>query len=84
MHLQLLQDVLGPLQARAAVGEGAEPAGLSRPVVLVAKNEFGDVLIDEEELWMLADYIVRLEDVIRGEAGIFMRFRLKYLLGLMD
>ena len=40
--------------------------------------------IDEEELWMLADYIVRLEDVIRAEAGFFMRFRLKYLLGLMD
>ena len=50
----------------------------------IAKNEFGDVLIDEEELWLLADYIVRLEDVIRAEAGFFMRFRLKYLLGLMD
>ena len=50
----------------------------------IAKNEFGDMLIDAEELWMLADYIVRLEDVIRAEAGFFMRFRLKYLLGLMD
>lgn len=50
----------------------------------IAKNEFGDVLIDEEELWLLADYIVRLEDVIRAEAGFFTRIRLKYLLGLMD
>ena len=50
----------------------------------IAKNEFGDVLIDAEELWLLADYIVRLEDVIRGEAGFFRRFCLKYLLGLMD
>ncbi len=50
----------------------------------IAKNEFGDVLIDEEELWMLADYIVRLEDVIRGEVGFFKRFYLKYILGLMD
>ena len=50
----------------------------------IAKNEFGDVTIDEEELWMLADYIVRLEDVIRAEAGFFKRFYLKYILGLMD
>ena len=50
----------------------------------IAKNEFGDVLIDEEELWLLADYIVRLEDVIRAEAGFFKRFYLKYILGLMD
>ncbi|MBR5221880.1 MAG: hypothetical protein IKV66_12910 [Clostridia bacterium] len=50
----------------------------------IAKNEFGDVTIDEEELWMLADYIVRLEDVIRAEVGFFKRFYLKYILGLMD
>ncbi|MBR5869701.1 MAG: hypothetical protein IKZ09_01570, partial [Clostridia bacterium] len=50
----------------------------------IAKNEFGDVLIDAEELWLLADYIVRLEDVIRAEAGFFKHFYLKYILGLMD
>ncbi len=50
----------------------------------IAKNEFGDVLIDEEELWLLADYIVRLEDVIRAEVGFIQRFYLKYILGLMD
>ncbi len=50
----------------------------------IAKNEFGDVLIDAEELWLLADYIVRLEDVIRAEVGFFKRFYLKYILGLMD
>ncbi len=50
----------------------------------IAKNEFGDVRIDAEELWLLADYIVRLEDVIRAEVGMFKRFYLKYILGLMD
>ena len=66
-------------------GTGGAAGGAAAAVyAYIAKNEFGDVLIDEEELWMLADYITRLEDVIRGEAGFFTRFRLKYLLGLMD
>ena len=65
-------------------GENGSIGAAEAVYAYIAKNEFGDVLIDEEELWMLADYIVRLEDVIRAEAGFFMRFRLKYLLGLMD
>ena len=65
-------------------GEDGSTGAAEAVYAYIAKNEFGDVLIDEEELWALADYIVRLEDVIRGEAGFFMRFRLKYLLGLMD
>ena len=67
-----------------SAGGGAASGAAAAVYAYIAKNEFGDVLIDEEELWMLADYIVRLEDVIRAEAGFFMRFRLKYLLGLMD
>lgn len=65
-------------------GEDGASGAAEAVYAYIAKNEFGDVRIDEEELWALADYIVRLEDVIRAEAGFFMRFRLKYLLGLMD
>ena len=60
------------------------PCGAEAVYAYIAKNEFGESAPDEEELWALADYIVRLEDVIRGEAGFFVRFRLKYLLGLMN
>ncbi|MBR5871128.1 MAG: transglutaminase domain-containing protein [Clostridia bacterium] len=50
----------------------------------IAKNEFGDTALDGDELCALADYIVRLEDVIRAEVGFFRHFYLKYILGLMD
>ena len=65
-------------------GEDGSTGAAEAVYAYIAKNEFGDVLIDEEELWLLADYIVRLEDVIRAEAGFFKRFYLKYILGLMD
>jgi len=65
-------------------GEDGTSGAAEAVYAYIAKNEFGDVLIDAEELWLLADYIVRLEDVIRAEVGFFRRFQLKYLLGLMD
>ena len=51
---------------------------------IIAKNEFGDVPVDAEELWLLADYIIRMEDLIRAEANVFVRLYLKYIRGLME
>ncbi|MCQ2431577.1 MAG: transglutaminase-like domain-containing protein [Clostridia bacterium] len=56
--------------------------GASIVLSIIEKNEFGEG-ITNEEIAEFAEYITRLEDKIRGEAGFFKMFTLKYVLGLM-
>ena len=76
-------DVRFPLRGGA---ENAASDAAQSVYACIAKNEFGaaDEIPSPDELAAIADYIVRLEDRIRAEAGIFTKFRLKYLLGLME
>ncbi len=57
--------------------------GAESVLPIIEKNEFGTAPLTEEELAAFADYLVRLEDIVRGEAGVFTMFRIRYLQGLM-
>lgn len=57
--------------------------GAESVLSVIEKNEFGTEPVTKEELADFADYIVRLEDVVRGEYGFFTMFRVRYFMGLM-
>lgn len=50
---------------------------------IIEKNEFGTAVLTGEELAVLAEYILRLEDAIKAEAGVLTMFRIRYIKGLL-
>ena len=66
----------------SAEGEDT-PIGAGAVLSIIEKNEFGTAVLTGEELAALAEYILRLEDAVKAEAGVLTMFRIRYIMGLL-
>ncbi len=63
--------------------DGYNENGASVVLPIIEKNEFSDTTITAEELAAFAEYLVRLDDIVRSEAGFFKTVWLQYFMGLL-